>query len=378
VHGTERPLMVRSPGRVNLIGEHTDYNEGFVLPAAIDKNIIMAVTPLNDSRFHFIAADLNQEYVGDLASVKKSPNGWPNYLLGVIDQMQKVGYPIRGCAVVFGGNIPIGAGISSSAALECGFAYALNELFDLGIDNLELVQLSQRAENQFVGVHCGIMDQFVNIFGRDRNVLKLDCRSLEYELVPFSRDDIEIVLCETEVRRALASSEYNVRRQQCEVGVKALQRVKPGVRSLRDVNLDMLREHRTMLDPIIYKRCEYVVRENARVLQGCEDLQRGDFRSFGQRMVESHEGLRDDYQVSSTELDALVELATSVSGVLGARMMGAGFGGCTINLVEEPRVREFVDVVRDRYHQPTGKSINVYVTRIQSGTSKLIDERIHV
>lgn len=370
--------MVRSPGRVNLIGEHTDYNEGFVLPAAIDKNIIMAVTPLNDSRFHFIAADLNQEYVGDLASVKKSPNGWPNYLLGVIDQMQKVGYPIRGCAVVFGGNIPIGAGISSSAALECGFAYALNELFDLGIDNLELVQLSQRAENQFVGVHCGIMDQFVNIFGRDRNVLKLDCRSLEYELVPFSRDDIEIVLCETEVRRALASSEYNVRRQQCEVGVKALQRVKPGVRSLRDVNLDMLREHRTMLDPIIYKRCEYVVRENTRVLQGCEDLQRGDFRSFGQRMVESHEGLRDDYQVSSTELDALVELATSVSGVLGARMMGAGFGGCTINLVEEPRVREFVDVVRDRYHQPTGKSINVYVTRIQSGTSKLIDERIHV
>ncbi len=374
----EGRIIVQSPGRVNLIGEHTDYNEGFVLPAAIDRAIVFAVAPRADERCHFYAADLNDELICDLSSIQKSSKGWPNYLLGVIDQVKKAGHAMRGCDVVFGGDIPIGAGLSSSAALECGFAFALDELFDLAIDPLELVKLSQRAENQFVGVQCGIMDQFVNIFGRNKKALKIDCRTLEFEYLPFERDDLEIVLCETEVRRTLASSEYNVRRQQCEAGVNFLRRHNPNVKSLRDVSLDLLRDHGREMDPIIYKRCDYVVRENARVLQACDDLRRDDFRSFGQRMYESHEGLRDDYEVSSPELDFLVDVASAARGVLGARMMGAGFGGCTINVVEEPRASEFVEVVRRRYHEHTGKTIKVYVTRIQSGTAKLIDERIHV
>jgi galactokinase len=363
---------------VNLIGEHTDYNEGFVLPAAIDKAVVFAAAPRADNRLHFYAADLKDEFVSDLDSLQKSSKGWPNYLLGVIDQLKKAGYTIRGCDVVFGGDIPIGAGLSSSAALECGFAFALDELFGLSLDRLEIVKLAQRAENQFVGVKCGIMDQFVNIFGRDKKVLKIDCRSLECEYLPFERDDLLIVLCETEVRRTLASSEYNVRRQQCEAGVHALRRYDPEVRSLRDVSLDLLQKHKREMDPTIFKRCHYVVRENERVLEVCNDLRQNDFRSFGQRMYESHRGLRDEYQVSSPELDALVEIASSVSGVLGARMMGAGFGGCTINLVEEPVVSQFVEIVQQRYPERTGKAINVYVTRIQSGTAKVIDERIPV
>lgn len=374
----EGRIIVQSPGRVNLIGEHTDYNEGFVLPAAIDRAIVFAVAPRADNQCHFYATDLNDELICDLDSIQKSSKAWPNYLLGVIDQLKKAGYAIRGCDVAFGGDIPIGAGLSSSAALECGFAFALDELFGLAIDPLELVKLSQRAENQFVGVQCGIMDQFVNIFGRDMKALKIDCRTLEFEYFPFERDDIEIVLCETEVRRTLASSAYNVRRQQCEAGVNFLRRHNPGVRSLRDVDLDLLQGQRGEMDPIIYKRCDYVVRENVRVLQACDDLRRNDFRSFGQRMYESHRGLRDDYQVSSPELDFLVDVASMVNGVLGARMMGAGFGGCTINLVKEPCVSDFIEVVRRRYHEQTGKAINIYVTRIQSGTAKLIDERTHV
>jgi galactokinase len=375
---TQGKIVVRSPGRVNLIGEHTDYNEGYVLPAAIDKAIVFAVAPRADNHLHFYAADLKDELVCDLNAIQKSLKGWPNYLLGVIDQLGKAGYTIRGCDVVFGGDIPIGAGLSSSAALECGFACALDELFGLGLDRLEIVKLAQRAENQFVGVKCGIMDQFVNIFGRDKKVLKIDCRSLEYEYFPFERDDLQIVLCETEVRRTLASSEYNVRRQQCEAGVHVLRRYNPGVRSLRDVSLDLLQEHKREMDPTIFKRCGYVVRENERVLEACDDLRQNDFRSFGQRMYESHRGLRDEYQVSSPELDVLVEIASSVSGVLGARMMGAGFGGCTINLVEEPVVSQFVEIVQQRYPERTGKAIKVYVTRIQSGTAKVIDERIPV
>lgn len=371
-------IIVQSPGRVNLIGEHTDYNEGFVLPAAIDRAIFFSVAPRTDDRCHFYAADLNDKFNCNLNSIQKSAKGWPNYLLGVIDQLKKAGYAIQGCDVVFGGDIPIGAGLSSSAALECGLAFALDELFGLAIDPLELVKLSQRAENQFVGVQCGIMDQFVNIFGRDKNALKIDCRTLEFEYFPIRRDDLEIVLCETEVRRTLASSEYNVRRQQCETGVHILRRHHPDVRSLRDAGLDLLQGQKREMDPIIYKRCDYVVRENARVLQACDDLRRNDFHSFGQRMYESHKGLRDDYQVSSADLDFLVEVASSVSGVFGARMMGAGFGGCTINLVEKPRVSEFIEVVQRRYQKLTGKTLKVYVIKIQSGTAKLINERIHV
>lgn len=367
-------IIVKSPGRVNLIGEHTDYNEGFVLPASVDKAMIFIVAPRYDDEIHFVSADLKDQFAGTIDSLEKSDKGWPNYLLGVLDEFGKLGKRVKGCDVVFGADIPIGAGMSSSAAIECGFAFALNELFGCGLGQLDLVKLGQRAENRFVGVQCGIMDQFVNVFGQDRKVLKIDCRSLEFEYIPFERPDLNIVLCETESKRSLASSEYNVRRQQCEAGVAILQRHDMKIASLRDVQLDVLVEHKKEMDPITYQRCEYVVRENARVLAACEDLRRNDFASFGQKMYQSHIGLSQAYQVSSPDLDFLVDVASSISGVMGARMMGAGFGGCTINLVEQAHVGNFVEIVRDRYRTRSGKANNVYVTRIQSGTSLLMHQ----
>jgi galactokinase len=367
---TER-LVVRSPGRVNLIGEHTDYNEGFVLPASVDKAIIFVVSPRKDGVGHFHALDLKDEHSVSIDRIERTQKGWPNYLLGVIEEMKKLGFTVPGCDVVFGGDIPIGAGMSSSAAVECGFAFALNRLFDFGISMMDLVKLGQRSENKFVGLNCGIMDQFVNIFGEDQKVLKIDCRSLDYQYFPFERRDLAIVLCETEAKRSLASSGYNVRRQQCETGVGILQKHNPGLKSLRDVSLGFLNEHRNEMEPIIFQRCEYVVEENGRVQQACEDLHRNDFRSFGQLMYRSHAGLRDGYQVSSPDLDFLVEAASSIDGVLGARMMGAGFGGCTINLVEQKGVENFVDRMKEHYRRRSGKPNNVYVTHIQSGTGLL-------
>jgi galactokinase len=362
------PLLVRSPGRVNLIGEHTDYNEGFVLPAATDKAIIFAVAPRVDTSCRIISLDFGQEIRFDIQDLGRSPLRWPDYLAGVIDQLARGGYPIRGFQCVFGGDIPIGAGMSSSAAVEGGLAFAFNTMFGLGIDGVELARLARRAENEFVGLNCGIMDPFINIHGRENTVLKLDCRSLEFEYFPFERPDLRIVVADTMVRRELASSEYNVRRRQCEEGVAVLRRYAPSVRSLRDVGLGLLEEHRAELDPVVYKRCDYVIRENARVEQACRDLADGDFRKFGERMYASHEGLRDGYEVSSPELDIMVDAAATVAGVLGARMMGAGFGGCVIALVEEGAVPSFRERVGGDYEAATGKVPNIHVVAISAGT----------
>lgn len=365
--GTE-PLLVRSPGRVNLIGEHTDYNEGFVLPAATDKAVVFAISPRADTGCRIVSLDFGQEVRFDIQDLGRSPLRWPDYLVGVIDQLARGGYPIRGFQCVFGGDIPIGAGMSSSAAVEGGLAFAMNALFGLKIDGVELARLAQRAENEFVGVNCGIMDPFINIHGRENNVLKLDCRSLEFEYFPFERTDLRVVVADTMVRRELATSEYNVRRRQCEEGVALLRKHAPSVLSLRDVSLGLLEEHRAELDPVVYRRCDYVIRENIRVEQACRDLVEGDFRKFGERMNASHEGLRDDYEVSSPELDIMVESASMVEGVLGARMMGAGFGGCAIALVEEGAVPAFRERVGRAYEAATGKVPNIHVVGISAGT----------
>jgi galactokinase len=362
------PLLVRSPGRVNLIGEHTDYNEGFVLPAATDKAVVFAIAPRPDTGCRIISLDFGQEVRFDIQDLARSPLRWPDYLAGVIDQLARGGYPIRGFQCVFGGDIPIGAGMSSSAAVEGGLAFAFNAMFGLKIDGVGLAKLAQRAENEFVGVNCGIMDQFVNIHGRENKVLKLDCRSLEFEYFPFERADLRVVVADTMVRRELASSEYNVRRAQCEEGVAVLRRYAPSVRSLRDVGLGLLEEHRAELDPVVFRRCDYVIRENIRVEQACRDLAEGDFRKFGERMSASHAGLRDGYEVSSPELDIMVESASIVEGVLGARMMGAGFGGCVIALVEEGAVPAFRERVGRAYEAATGKIPNIHVVGISAGT----------
>ena len=363
-----KPLIVVSPGRVNLIGEHTDYNEGFVLPGATDKAVVFAVAPRADGLCHFVSRDFDQEFRCELGLFYRSPLRWPDYLQGVLDQFVKAGHRIAGISCVFGGDIPIGAGMSSSAAIEGGLAFAVNALFNLGLDSLTLVKMAQKAENEFVGVRCGIMDQFINIHGRAKSVLKIDCRSLGYEHIPFEREDLRVVISDTLVRRELASSEYNVRRGQCEAGVAVLRAHDPSIRSLRDVTLDLLREHRAELDPVVFRRCEYVVRENTRVGDACAALARNDFAVFGGLMNLSHAGLRDDYEVSSAELNALVEAARRVPGVLGARMMGAGFGGCTISLVEAGAVEEFQARVARDYQAETGQIPKIHVIRIEQGT----------
>jgi len=367
-HFPDKPLLVVSPGRVNLIGEHTDYNEGFVLPGATDKAVVFAVSPRTDEVCHLVSHDYDQEFRSEIGQFHRSPLRWPDYLQGVVDQFLKAGYRVGGFNCVFGGDIPIGAGMSSSAAIEGGLAFALNALSGLKLDSLTLVKLAQKAENEFVGVRCGIMDQFINIHGREKSLLKIDCRSLEYERIPFEREDLRVVVSDTLVRRELASSEYNVRRSQCEAGVGALQAHDPSIRSLRDVSLDLLREHRAELDPVVYRRCEYVVRENTRVGDACAALARNDFAVFGGLMNLSHAGLRDDYEVSSPELDSLVEAARRVPGVLGSRMMGAGFGGCTISLVEAGAVPEFQARVSRDYEAETGKAPKIHIVRIEAGT----------
>jgi galactokinase len=253
----------------------------------------------------------------------------------------------------------------------------LNDLFQLNIDSMTLVKLAQKAENEFVGVQCGIMDQLINIFGQDNQVLRLDCRSLEYEYYPFNSDKIKIVLCDTQIKRELGSSEYNTRRAQCEQGIKILQDNNLPVRSLRDVSLPMLQDHKKQLDPVVYRRCKYVIEENERVIAACQNLVKGDFAEFGQKMYQSHNGLQQDYEVSCQELDLLVEAASQHKGVIGARMMGAGFGGCTINLVWKEQLESFEEKMEKTYQDKLKKKSTLYITEITAGTAILKEKVVN-
>lgn len=363
------PLLVASPGRINLIGEHTDYNDGFVLPAAIDKSIWLAIAPNGLDNVRMFALDMDASYECDLREkLEKSSLRWPDYILGCIEQLRNAGKEIQGFDCVFGGDIPIGAGLSSSAALEGAVILGLSERNGWNLPKLQRVQLAQRAENEFVGVQCGIMDQFANVFGELEQVIRLDCRSLKYLHVPFEFSNTRVLLVDSNVRRELATSEYNVRRKQCEEGVSILQKRNPGVHSLRDVTLTMLDECSDEMDGTVYNRCRYVVEENLRVLSGCDDLENGDLASFGQRMYESHYGLRDLYEVSCRELDILVEATETMDAVLGSRMMGGGFGGCTINLVPEAEVDQVSEELSAVYSEKTGEIPKLYVVDIGAGT----------
>ncbi|GAB3295100.1 galactokinase [Hymenobacter humi] len=366
------PLLVRAPGRVNLIGEHTDYNGGFVLPAAIDKEMAFAVGLNGGTNIHLVAHDLGETFeLANAAEVSPSNTHWANYLLGVVAQYQQRGIAVPGFDCVFGGNVPIGAGMSSSAAVECGLAFALNQLLGTGIEKMELAHMAQKAEHTYAGVMCGIMDQFASLFGRDGHVVRLDCRSLEYAYFPFDTKACRIVLCNTGVKHSLASSEYNTRRQECERGVAVLQQHHPAVQSLRDATLAQLEAHRAEMGDVVFRRCAYVVQENGRVESACRHLEAGDMAAFGQDMYASHAGLRDDYEVSCAELDVLVEAARAVPGVFGSRMMGGGFGGCTINLVAPEHVDEFIASVTAAYQQQYGRVPETYQTTIVGGVEAL-------
>ncbi len=365
----EQPVIVRSPGRANLIGEHTDYNLGFVLPCAIDKAIYFAVTPRQDKYCTLHALNMDESFETSIDKLKKSEKGWPNYLMGVLHQLNNAGFKFTGFNCVFGGDIPIGAGLSSSAALEAGLAFTLNHIFDLHIDKLSLVKLAQKAENEFVGVQCGIMDQFINIFGESRTVLRIDCRSLEYRYFPFDFDDVSIVLFNSNVSHSLASSQYNQRRKECTEGVNHIKENEKHVRSLRDVSVDMLNAFKSTLDPTVYRRCKYVIEENDRLLEACTALEKKDLRAFGRIMMQTHDGLSREYEVSCRELDYLVDLVRDIPHVYGSRMMGGGFGGCTINLVEPGSVDDLGKMVCEKYSKKFGIETTMYVTSISSGTS---------
>ncbi|NJO03406.1 MAG: galactokinase, partial [Bacteroidia bacterium] len=317
----QSPLLFRSPGRINLIGEHTDYNEGFVLPAAIDKAIILAVAANNLPRCRVYAYDYEEAAEFSFTSLQHSEKGWANYIIGVLDQLRQRGYELKGFDCVFGGDIPIGAGLSSSAALECGIGHALSYLWELALPKIEIVKLARQAENEFVGVKCGIMDQFANTFGKAGHVIKLDCRSLDYSYYPCNPEGYQVVLLDTQVKHSLASSEYNTRRQECEKGVMVLNRHFPAVKSLRDCSEEMLEQVRGNLEPIVYQRCRYVIQEIARVEAATHYLEAHQWPAFGAKMYETHQGLKEDYEVSCPELDLLVDLAQSSGHVLGARMM---------------------------------------------------------
>lgn len=367
----QEPLLVRSPGRINLIGEHTDYNGGFVLPAATDKAVYIALGRSNDGKCHWYAADFQDEFTTTLDVLEHSPKNWPNYLMGVIQQLQMMGHQIPAFNCVISGDVPAGAGMSSSAALECATGWGLSQLFDLKIERLDLVRLAQRAENQFVGLQCGIMDMFASTFGKQHQVIRLDCRSLEYEYFPLELGDYQVVLFDTGVKHSLASSEYNNRRKECEAGVKLLQQHEPHVESLRDVTEEMLLKYQRQFDPVVFVRCMYVVQENNRLLAGCEDLKRGDIDSFGQRMYGSHNGLRDMYEVSCTELDYLVSFMKTEKNVLGARMMGGGFGGCTINIIKRTAVDELFERLSKAYQIAMKHELKMYKVLIEDGTSQI-------
>lgn len=365
---TDEPLIVRSPGRVNIIGEHTDYNDGFVLPAAIDKAAYVAVTKRNDNTVSLFATDFNEAHETTLDAIVKTDKHWPDYILGIIDQLQKTNAALSGFNLLVAADIPIGAGLSSSAALECATVFALNELFALQLTKAEMAHISQHAEHEFAGVKCGVMDMFASLFGKKDHVINLDCRSLFYEYVPLRLNGYKLLLLNTNVKHRLSSSEYNTRRQQCEQGVAWVKERVPAVKALRDITVDMLDKYVLPESMLIYQRCKYVVDENNRLLQACADLKKGDIGALGKKMFATHNGLSREYEVSCKELDFLVDYVRDHKAVLGARMMGGGFGGCTINIVKEDAIEKLVQELAPAYKTATGLELSYYVASVEDGT----------
>ena len=366
----KQPMFYSAPGRVNLIGEHTDYNEGFVLPAAIDKKIYIAIAKNEDHQLRVFANQFNEKKEVGLDSLKPV-EGWFTYLAGMMFHLQQMGKPIGGVDVIVDGDVPVGAGMSSSAAICSAFGFALNELNCLELDRMQLALVGQKTEHTFAGVKCGIMDQFASLHGKAGYVMRLDCRSLDYEYIPFDFPEYKIVLVNSMVKHALASSEYNIRRQQCEEGVRIMKEAFPGVKSLRDITLQQLDMKREQLPGEVYNKCHYVISENERLLRGCGFLANGDIQSFGQLMYASHKGLSKEYNVSCDELDFLVETARHLKGVAGARMMGGGFGGCTINLVKTENVDDFANAMKSAYRNRYKKETEIYITQIEEGAKRI-------
>lgn len=368
--------VYRAPGRVNLIGEHTDYNDGFVMPAAIGFSTWVALAHREDHKLSIYSENFSEHVEFDLSGIDgsrprpRSASHWSDYVIGVAVILERAGYPLRGGDLLIRGEVPIGSGLSSSAAVEVAAGYAMLEASGHTIDLLALAKLCQRAENEYVGMRCGIMDQFISCCGQKGRAALLDCRSLDHRSLPMP-GAVRMVVCNTMIKHELAGSEYNQRRAECEAGVERLARFLPGVRALRDVTPDELARYEHELPEVVYRRCRHVIGENRRVLEAATALERNDLAAFGSLMSESHRSLRDDYQVSCDELDLLVNLASRVQGVYGARMMGGGFGGCVINIVEAESVAGFERAVTREYKQATGRAPEIYVCDAAGGVERL-------
>ena len=366
----KEPMIVRSPGRVNLIGEHTDYNGGFVLPAATDKAAFLAIAPSNSETGKWISIDMKETIEVDFKVIKPLQNhAWANYILGVIQQFENRGMKVNPFNCVMAGDIPIGSGMSSSAALESAVGYAINEINGFGIDKKTLAKLVQQAENEFIGVKCGIMDMFASIHGKENNVIRLNCETLDFEYFPLNLGDYKIVLFDTDVKHNLVESEYNLRRLQCEEGLAFFRKhFDDTIPNLSQVPLAWLQASRSQLNPKVYHCCQYVIEENQRILLACEDLQAGRLKDFGIKMTATHEGLRNLYEVSCPELDFLVDSVWHEKSVLGSRMMGGGFGGCTINLIKTDAIDDLYNRLSVSYEQKTGIKLKMYSVVTANGT----------
>jgi galactokinase len=353
--------IFRAPGRVNVIGEHTDYNDGFVMPAALQFYTWVAAAKREDRVIEAYSDHFDEKISLSLDGLDGPPRKhWSDFIRGVAAVLQKAGYTLAGANLVIHGEVSLGAGLSSSASVEVATALALSSTSGVDVPRMELVRLCQKAEHEFVGTRCGIMDQFVAVHGTAGHALMLDCRSLEYQLLPLPQD-VRLVVCNSMVRHELASGEYNRRRADCEGGVKLLQPHVPGIRALRDVSVADLEAWERALPATVYRRCRHAVTENQRVVEAAEALRASDPERFGQLMYESHASLRDDYQVSCRELDLLVELAASSPGVYGARMTGGGFGGCTVNLLRADACDSFKEHISRAYREATGIIPEIYI-----------------
>ncbi len=364
----EPQLVIASPGRINIIGEHVDYNDGYVMPAAIDRYIWGAFS-ISNGETHIFAANLGREISFDINQVDTCDfSGWNAYVLGVIREMQRRGVGIRNFNLVFGGNIPIGSGLSSSAALENCIAYGLSSLFDLGFDRKDLIFISQKAEHNYAGVQCGIMDQFASMFGHRNNAIFLDTKTLEYEYLELDMKEWEFVLVNSNVKHSLVSSEYNKRREQCSEGLEIVKQHFRQVQSFRDITVDMLGDIEQLISDINFKRVKYVVEEIDRTQRAKDAIKQGKWQELGQLLTKTHEGLRDLYGVSCPELDLLVDKALQHPGVTGSRMMGGGFGGCTINLVRKDQIEDFSGYIIHEFYNNFTLHADVYRLEIVDGT----------
>jgi galactokinase len=363
--------MFAAPGRINIIGEHTDYNNGFVLPAAIDKRICLAIQKVPGHMVTLHSVDFNETVMFNISDHGNELPHWAKYPFGMIKEFEKQGYRSEAFNAVFGGDIPDGAGLSSSAALESVFGVALNQLFNFGLSKMKIALTGQSAEHNYAGVNCGIMDQFASMHGKKSHVVRLDCRSLEFEYYPLELGDYELILVNTLVKHSLAASEYNIRRAECEEGVNIIRKSFPDVHSLRDVSSEIVKQLRKQLSDKVYDRCFYVTEEIERVEKACNNLSEGKLEEVGKLMFQTHKGLSKLYEVSCPELDLLVETAGEIKGVAGARVMGGGFGGCTINLVKSDDSVVFKEKVAASYLKSFGREPIFYHVQTGNGAGEI-------